>query len=124
MNWVKLLGAFHGFLGTSLLFLSLHPLRDALDTHSLELLRVGSALQATLAIAVMYFASLSIFEWGARVIAVGTTLWTAMLYWIIFTGTHPFDLMVPIGGVVMMIGWLMILVAAARKISPPQTEKE
>lgn len=123
MKWSKILGAFHGLIGSSLLFLSLHPLRDALDAHSLELLRVGAALEATLAIAIVYFASVTTYRRGAQVLAVGTTLWTGMLYWIIFTGTHPFDLMVPGGGVVMMIGWLMICIATVREKVTTQSEK-
>lgn len=46
MKWCGILGAIHGLLGSSLPFLSFYPLRDALDAHSLELLRGGATLEA------------------------------------------------------------------------------
>jgi len=33
-----------------------------------------------------------------------------MLYIIVFTGQHPLDEVVPIGGIIMMVGWLALIV--------------
>ena len=53
-----------------------------------------------------------------------TTQWTGMLYGIIITGAHPLDLLVPMGGVVMMVGWFMICAAIVREKVTSHSEKE
>jgi uncharacterized membrane protein YgdD (TMEM256/DUF423 family) len=45
---------------------------------------------------------------------IGTAAWTSMLYWIVFSGMHVLDIVVPLGGVVMMYGWGAKVVTAFR----------
>lgn len=109
MRWTWAAGAIHGLVGSAILFLSFHPLRDALDAHALELARAGSALEAVQGLALLSLARMPRTFIPAALIAAGTTAWTAMLYIIVFTGQHPLDLMVPAGGMVMLAGWLALL---------------
>jgi len=104
MRWAWFVGVLHGLIGSTLLFLTLHPLRDALNAEALELVQVGSALQAVQGLALIVLAQVP-----AALIAGGTAVWTAMLYYIAFSGQHPLDLVVPIGGLAMMLGWLALL---------------
>lgn len=101
---------FHGLIGTAILFLSLHPLRDALSAEALELARVGAALEAIQGLALLVLARAAQTHWAAMLIAAGTTAWTAMLYIIVFTGQHPLDVVVPVGGLIMLLGWLALLI--------------
>jgi uncharacterized membrane protein YgdD (TMEM256/DUF423 family) len=43
-----------------------------------------------------------------------STVWTSMLYWTVFSGMHLLDIVVPLGGVVMMLGWVAKVVTAFR----------
>jgi uncharacterized membrane protein YgdD (TMEM256/DUF423 family) len=88
-------------------------LRDALDAHALELARVGSTLEATQGLALLVLARAQT-QWPAILIAAGTTVWTAMLYFIVFTGRHPLDEVVPAGGLIMLLGWLALI------LTPPK----
>lgn len=110
MHWAWIAGGLHGLIGTAILFLSLHPLRDSLSAEALELARVGSALEVTQGLALLVLARTAQTHWAAMLIAAGTTAWTAMLYIIVFTGQHPLDLVVPVGGIIMLLGWLALLV--------------
>lgn len=115
MKWCGILGAIHGLLGSSLLFLSLHPLRDALDAHSLELLRVGATLEAIQGGLCLLLYTQIDYRLGTRLIASGTSLWCSMLYWIVFVRTHPLDIVVPIGGLIMMLGWVAMVITTVRR---------
>jgi len=109
VRWAWIVGGLHGLIGSTILFLTLHPLRDALDPHALELARVGSAAEAIQGLALLVLARAAQTHWAAMLIAAGTTAWTAMLYLIVFTGQHPLDIVVPIGGLIMMLGWLALI---------------
>lgn len=110
MRWAWIAGGLHGLIGTAILFLSLHPLRDALSAEALELARVGAALEAIQGLALLVLARAAQTHWAAMLIAAGTTAWTAMLYIIVFTGQHPLDVVVPVGGLIMLLGWLALLI--------------
>jgi uncharacterized membrane protein YgdD (TMEM256/DUF423 family) len=108
--WVA--GVLHGLVGTAIFFLTLHPLRDALDAHALELAKVGGAWQAMQGLVLMVAATATRFRIAASLIAVGTTLSAAMLYFIVFTGLQPPTIvLVPIGGSIAMLGWVLLLFA-------------
>ena len=109
MRWSWIAGAAHGLVGTAVLFGTLHPLRDMLDAHALDLARVGSATQIGQGLALMLLARTPASTIPAVLIAIGTTLWSAMLYVIVFTGQHPFDPVVPAGGAIMLLGWVALL---------------
>lgn len=114
MRWAWFVGVLHGLVGSAILFLTLHPLRDALDTHALELVRVASALESVQGVALLMLAHAGRGRIAAALIAGGTTAWAAMVYVIAFTGQHPLDLVVPVGGLTMMLGWLALL------LTPPK----
>lgn len=113
MRWTWSIGVLHALIGTALLFLSLHPLRDALDQHALELVRAGSTLETLQGLALMFIARTGTGALSATLIAAGTTIWAAMLYFIAFTSQHPLDLLVPVGGFVMLLGWIVLLLTQA-----------
>lgn len=110
MNWIWRVGLAHILIGSTILFGSLHPLRELLDAHELHLAIVGSALQAIQGLGLAFLSQFPQTKWPSLVIALGTACYTLMLYLIIFTGLHPFDPLVPIGGAGMFVGWLMLLV--------------
>lgn len=114
MRWAWIAGGVHALVGSAILFLSLHPLRDALAAEPLELARVGASVEAVQGLALMFLARAAQAQWAAILIAAGTTVWTAMLYVIVFTGQHPADIVIPIGGLIMALGWLALIVIPSK----------
>lgn len=111
--WI--VGVAHGLVGTGIFFLTLHPLRDALDAHALDLAKVGAAWQAMQGLVLMLVAATTQFRIAASFIAAGTTIAAAMLYFIIFSGMRPpLIVLVPIGGSIAMLGWAILLFARPR----------
>jgi uncharacterized membrane protein YgdD (TMEM256/DUF423 family) len=103
-------GVFHGLVGGALFFATLHPLRDVLDAHALELAKIGGIWQAMQGLALMIIAAVTTARIPALLIAFGTAISCAMLYFIIFSGSRPpFIVLVPIGGAITAAGWVSLL---------------
>lgn len=101
------IGVLHALIGSTILFLTLHPLRDALDAHALELARVGGVWQAMQGFVLMIAAGATRARISVSLIAIGAAVSSAMLYFIVFTGLRPpIIVLVPIGGAIAMIGWI------------------
>jgi uncharacterized membrane protein YgdD (TMEM256/DUF423 family) len=112
MRAIWIFGVLHGLIGTAIFFLTLHPLRDALDAHALELARTGGAWQALQGLVLMIAAHATRARIAGALIAGGTALSSAMLYFIVFTGLRPpIIVLVPIGGSIAMLGWVGLLAA-------------
>lgn len=115
MRFAWIAGVLHGLIGTSIFFLTLHPLRDALDAHSLELAKVAGAWQAMQGLVLMIAAAATRARISSALIAGGAAISCAMLYFIIFTGLRPpVIVLAPIGGAIAMIGWLGLFAAKLR----------
>ena len=115
MRWAWVFGILHGLVGTAIFFMTLHPLRDALDAHALELAKVGGAWQGFQGIVLMIVAATTRARIAALLIAVGTAISIGMLYFIIFSGLQPpLIVLVPIGGAIALLGWLALLGAKLR----------
>lgn len=109
-------GTLHFLIGSAMLFLTLHPLRDALSPNALHLVIVLSAYQAIQGLGVM---ALSGAEGrgkriAATLMAAGVTASAGMIYVIAFTEQHPFDPAVPFGGAVAFAGWSLLLFLAPK----------
>lgn len=105
-------GIIHAAIGGGVLFSSLHPLRDVLDPHALELARVGGAFQAIFG-AVLMIASLAPgMRLAKGLMTAGVTVSMLMLYFIIFTGARSAAIVItPIGGFIALIGLLALATA-------------
>jgi uncharacterized membrane protein YgdD (TMEM256/DUF423 family) len=112
--WTYRAGVAHALIGQTLLFLSIHPLRELLDAHALAMVQTMSAVQIGNGLALMLLARSDGGRLAPLLIALGTLASAAMIWIIAFTGTHPFDLIVPIGGLAMIVGWVMVLLRGGR----------
>lgn len=108
LAWIA--GVFHALVGSTLLFLTLHPLRDALAPPELELLKVGASWQAFQGLALMVVAAATKARAAAALMAIGPVISMAMLGYIVSTGDRPpMIVAVPIGGGVTILGWIALL---------------
>ena len=112
MRVIWIAGALHAFIGSAVFFLTLHPLRDALDAHALDLCRVGATWEAFQGLVLMIAAAATNARFAAALIALGASVSAAVLYYLVFTGTQPpFMVLVPIGGAITFLGWIGLVLA-------------
>lgn len=108
LAWIA--GVLHAFAGSTLLFLTLHPLRDALAAPELELLKIGASWQAIQGLALMIVAAATKARRAALLMAIGPAISMAMLGYIVATGDRPAAIVaIPAGGAVATIGWIALL---------------
>lgn len=112
MRWVWVAGVLHALVGSTIFFLTLHPLHDALDAHALELCRTGSAWQTFQGLVLMAAAAATRARIAPMLIASGAAISAAVIYYIVFTGDRPPWIgAAPIGGAIATLGFLGLLFA-------------
>lgn len=112
-------GVAHALIGSTLLFLCLHPLRDALAAPELDLMKTGSAWQALNGLALMIASVATRSRIAGGLIAIGVALSSATIAYIAFTADRPaWIVAVPIGGAISIIGWTGLLIATPRSPRP------
>jgi hypothetical protein len=106
MRWVWSAGGLHALIGTTIIFLTLHPWRGARDAHALALCRVGSAGQTFQGLALMIAGAATRMRLAPGLIAAGTAVAAAVISHNVFTGGQPpWIVAVPIGGSIATLGW-------------------
>jgi uncharacterized membrane protein YgdD (TMEM256/DUF423 family) len=60
-------------------------------------------------------AKVSAMEWAARLWTVGVVLFSGSLYWLALGGPRWLGPVTPLGGLALMVGWLLVAVAAFGK---------
>ncbi|WP_421826209.1 DUF423 domain-containing protein [Larkinella sp.] len=119
-------GAVLGFLGVALGAFGAHAFRamlelskrsDTFETavkyqfyHALALVAIGILLQipATTAVSAKYY------SWAGYAFLFGVLIFSGSLYAICFTGITKFGAIAPIGGLLMLAGWALLLVGGLK----------
>ncbi|KAA9349167.1 DUF423 domain-containing protein [Larkinella humicola] len=119
-------GAILGFLGVALGAFGAHAFRamlelskrsDTFETavkyqfyHALALVAIGILLQlpATSAVSAKYY------SWAGYAYLSGVLIFSGSLYTICFTGITKFGAVAPIGGLLMLAGWALLLVGGLK----------
>jgi uncharacterized membrane protein YgdD (TMEM256/DUF423 family) len=118
-RWILALAALNGFLGVALGALAAHGVADP---HAKDLIRTGSLYQLIHGVAAV--AVLSRSRWSALLLSVGALLFAGSIYLLAFAGqpsggaiaamTPVLGPVTPLGGLLMMLGWLVLIVSAFR----------
>jgi uncharacterized membrane protein YgdD (TMEM256/DUF423 family) len=119
-------GAILGFLGVALGAFGAHAFRamlelskrgDTFETavkyqfyHALALVAIGILLQlpATSAVSAKYY------SWAGYAFLFGVLIFSGSLYAICFTGITKFGAIAPIGGLLMLAGWALLLIGGLK----------
>lgn len=78
--------------------------------HALALLAVGILLQ----LSVTTSAATKFYGWAGYAFLAGVLIFSGSLYAICFTGITKFGAVAPIGGLLMILGWLFLFWGAAK----------
>lgn len=113
------LGALFGGLAVALGAFGAHALRARLEARDLEIFETAVRYQMYHALALFAAAWLldrgiaqaSGAAWG---FTIGTLIFSGSLYLMVATGMRWLGAVTPIGGIAMIVGWSMLLVAARK----------
>ena len=114
-------GALLGLTGVAAGAFGAHVLRDTLSPRLLEAFATGARYQllhaaviVAIALALRAGAKGSLLVWTARVLALGTVIFSGSLYALALSGVRAFGAITPIGGLVLLSGWALLFAAALR----------
>jgi len=110
----------NGAMGVSIGAWAAHGLESRLSPEALEWMRTGVSYQLWHAAALLGLAAVAVHHFS-RLIAIaglglglGAFLFGGSLYLYAWTGEREFALATPVGGALMIAGWLAVLAAAFR----------
>jgi uncharacterized membrane protein YgdD (TMEM256/DUF423 family) len=114
----------NGAMGVSVGAWAAHGLQGRLSPEALEWMRTGASYQLWHAAALLGLAAVAVHHFS-RLIAVaglalglGAFVFAGSLYLYAWTGEAGFALAMPVGGALMIAGWLAVLAAAFRVGAP------
>jgi uncharacterized membrane protein YgdD (TMEM256/DUF423 family) len=114
-----LIGALAGFTGVALGAFGAHALRARLSPEMLSVFETGVRYQMYHALAVIATGLIVARSGGWLIVtagwlfAAGIVLFSGSLYLLAFTGVTMLGAITPIGGVVFLLGWACLVLAAA-----------
>lgn len=123
MNFMLLGAAILGFTGVALGAFGAHALGPAIGPDALPIWKTAVQYHLLHAIALLALAAVQRsqaspvrqIQWAARCFLVGVLLFSGSLYWMALGGPRWLGPVTPLGGLALLIGWLLIAMAAVRR---------
>jgi uncharacterized membrane protein YgdD (TMEM256/DUF423 family) len=115
------IGALYLFLGVLLGAFAAHGLKDTLSQYQMDILQTGVKYQLIHGVALLMLSVLyslyqkRLFYIAIICVAIGVFFFSFSLYAIAFSGVSSLGIITPIGGVFMILGWLLTMYAVVRK---------
>jgi uncharacterized membrane protein YgdD (TMEM256/DUF423 family) len=112
------IGALLGFLAVAFGAFGSHLLRGRLSQHMFDVYEIGVRYHLAHAVAIFAMALAISTLTGSTIIAaawllvVGVIIFSGSLYLLALTGVMKWGMITPIGGVLLLLGWLTALIAA------------
>lgn len=116
-----LCAAVAGALAVMLGAFAAHTLREALSARMLEVFQTGVTYQFYHVFALLVVGMLQLrgdtrlLRMSATLFLLGMLLFCGSLYTLVLTGVHYLGIITPIGGVLLMAGWLMLAFAIIKQ---------
>ena len=112
-NRVIATGALLVAIGIGIGALGAHALRDVLTARELEALHTAVYYQVFNALTLLLFGGWmrdghGELAWPVRLIGIGVVLFSGSIYLLLAGASGPFGILTPIGGVLLICGWLML----------------
>jgi uncharacterized membrane protein YgdD (TMEM256/DUF423 family) len=113
--WIS--GCLLGFLAIMGGAFGSHVLKQRLPTESLNIFEIATRYQMYHALALIILA-ISVHIWPSNLLIwagwcfiVGTVIFSGSLYLLVFSAVKKWGAVTPIGGVILLMGWLLSLLA-------------
>ncbi|MBB6672365.1 DUF423 domain-containing protein [Cohnella nanjingensis] len=98
-----------------------HSLKETLSADDLAVFETGVRYQMYHGLGILLIALLAdrlpsakLTQWAARLLVIGTVLFSGSLYALSLSGIKPLGAITPLGGVAFLAGWLCLLLAARK----------
>ena len=115
-TWI-ITGGIFGFLGVALGAFGAHGLKAILSAEMMEIYKTGVFYQlvhSVVILAVAFGGEAKYFK-AAVFFAIGIVLFSFSLYLYSMTQVIAFAIVTPFGGISFLIGWLLLIISAAKK---------
>ncbi|HWK23457.1 MAG TPA: DUF423 domain-containing protein [Ureibacillus sp.] len=119
-------GAIHGFLVVALGAFGAHALKNVLDDYGASIWDTAVQYQMFTALAIIaigilmstkLFGALKQLKIAAILMNIGIIIFSGSLYTLAITGIGILGAITPIGGVLLLISWILLMVAALKQIN-------
>lgn len=113
-RWFALLGALFGFLGVAAGAFGAHALRDRLSPDLAAVFETAVRYHLVHAIALLAVAALAGrwpatgWAWSGWLFVAGIVIFSGSLYVLALSGVRAWGAVTPVGGVVLLAGWLVL----------------
>jgi Uncharacterized small membrane protein len=117
-QWLLFFGALLGFLGVALGAFGAHALKQKLSLEMLTIFEVGVRYQMYHALAILFVALAMLLlkspwlPYAGWSFVVGTIIFSGSLYILALSGVKAWGAVTPVGGLVLLLGWLFLAVGA------------
>lgn len=121
-KWLLVLGACMGFISVAMGAFGAHALKSRLEPDMLSVFEVGARYQMYHALAIFLAVWVSTLApglfapWSGWLFAAGILVFSGSLYALALTGIRIFGAITPIGGVLLLVGWLCLAMAAWKTV--------
>ena len=118
---MALSGAALALLGVALGAFGAHALRASLPPGDIEIFETAVRYQMYHAVALFGVAWLAtrlvgpLMDWAGWLLVAGTVVFSGSLYLLVLTGTRWLGAITPVGGLMLVAGWLLVVVALLRR---------
>ena len=114
-------GAALALLGVALGAFGAHALRASLSPSDIAIFETAVRYQMYHAVALFGVAWLAtklvdpLMDWAGWLLVAGTVVFSGSLYLLVLTGTRWLGAITPVGGLMLVAGWLLVVVALLRR---------
>lgn len=122
MKTFIVIGAINAFLAVALGAFGAHGLKDRLDAHYLDIWKTGVQYQMFHATGLLIIAMLlgkvgtsSLFTWSGWLMLAGIIFFSGSLYVLSLTKIGPLGAITPIGGVLFLTAWVLMILGAIKE---------
>lgn len=121
-KWLLLFGALMGFISVAAGAFGAHALKHKLTQEMMSIFEIGARYQMYHALAIFVAVWLSTILPGSLPTLAGwcffsgALIFSGSLYLLSLTSIKTFGAITPIGGVIMLLGWLCLLIACLKNL--------
>lgn len=113
------IAAFYGMSGVAMGAFAAHALKKRLDAYALDIIQTATHYQMIHAIAMLVLVALAhAGEFQLRTplwcFAIGIALFSGSLYALALSGLKPLGAITPVGGVLLLLGWILLIIKAVK----------